>query len=77
MTVKEHIAGMLQQKLPALDLETVMSMLEIPPEKNMGDYAFPCFRLAPRVWVVVILILSDEKLKMFNAKLLILWHNLL
>ena len=37
MTVKEHIAGLLQQKLPTLDQETILSMLEIPPEKEMGE----------------------------------------
>lgn len=28
------------------DIESIEGFLEIPPEKEMGDYAFPCFRLA-------------------------------
>ncbi len=28
------------------DEETVMGLIEVPPEKEMGDYAFPCFRLS-------------------------------
>lgn len=29
-----------------LDFETVNRLIEIPPQENMGDYAFPCFTLA-------------------------------
>ncbi|MBR3058032.1 MAG: arginine--tRNA ligase [Clostridiales bacterium] len=29
-----------------LDLETVNRLVEIPPQDDMGDYAFPCFSLA-------------------------------
>ena len=28
------------------DLEEIKGFIEVPPSKNMGDYAFPCFRLA-------------------------------
>ncbi len=70
MTVKEHIAGMLQQKLPALDPETVMSMLEIPPEKEMGDYAFPCFRLAKEMRKAPALIAKDLAAELDGEELL-------
>lgn len=33
-------------KLTGLELETVLGAVEIPPEKKMGDLAFPCFVLA-------------------------------
>ncbi|MBQ7063500.1 MAG: arginine--tRNA ligase [Firmicutes bacterium] len=46
MTIKEFTAGKLQAVLPALDPETVQTILETPPDKKMADYAFPCFRLA-------------------------------
>lgn len=29
-----------------LETEKVLDMMEIPPQPNMGDYAFPCFQLA-------------------------------
>ena len=33
-----HVSG--------LDTADIMSAIEIPPNPNMGDYAFPCFKLA-------------------------------
>ena len=70
MTVKEHIAGMLQQKLPTLDLDTILSMLEIPPEKEMGDYAFPCFRLAKEMRKAPALIAKDTAEALAGEQLL-------
>lgn len=29
-----------------LDVEEIYSYIEVPPNKDMGDYAFPCFKLA-------------------------------
>ena len=29
-----------------IDADELVSYIEIPPNKNMGDYAFPCFKLA-------------------------------
>ena len=29
-----------------IDASEIMTYIEIPPSKNMGDYAFPCFKLA-------------------------------
>jgi len=29
-----------------LETEKVLDIMEIPPQPNMGDYAFPCFQLA-------------------------------
>lgn len=42
---KEEIAKIIEK---AIDLEYIelVSYIEVPKEKNMGDYAFPCFRLA-------------------------------
>ena len=33
-------------KAVQLDSEEIMQYIEIPPNKEMGDYAFPCFKLA-------------------------------
>ncbi len=43
---KLKIAEALAEKLEALTLEEILGMLEMPPEMSMGDYAFPCFKLA-------------------------------
>ena len=54
MDMKSRIAALLEsslkaqwpevQGLPAA--EDIRGLLEVPPSKEMGDYAFPCFRLA-------------------------------
>ncbi len=39
--ISERIA-----KATDLDIEEIASYIEIPPNREMGDYAFPCFKLA-------------------------------
>ena len=52
MDMKQIIAGRLADAAAAsfegcaLTAQDVAAMLEMPPEKKMGDYALPCFRLA-------------------------------
>ena len=43
---KQEIAELLAKELPELYLDEIKDMVEIPQDKKMGDYAFPCFRLA-------------------------------
>ena len=44
---KELIAGALEQVLDGkLKKEEISALLEVPPTPEMGDYAFPCFKLA-------------------------------
>jgi len=47
--MKELIAGILQKSLKEnkveIEKEKIISLLEIPPSPEMGDYAFPCFFL--------------------------------
>lgn len=59
MTIREFVAKALQQAVQDLDIQTVEDMLEIPPEKKMGDYAFPCFRLAKQFRKAPALIAQD------------------
>lgn len=42
---KQVIAQMIS-KATDVDYEEIKSYIEIPPNKEMGDYAFPCFKLA-------------------------------
>lgn len=43
---KERIAEIIQECVPELSLEEVKEIVEVPQDTGMGDYAFPCFRLA-------------------------------
>ena len=44
--MKELIVKKLSAALPDLTEEEINEMLECPPKPELGDYAFPCFRLA-------------------------------
>ena len=46
MDFKNEIAIILNNYLENLAMEDILSLIEIPPNVEMGDYAFPCFRLA-------------------------------
>lgn len=52
MAYQEHIAEVLarffeqQEMETGLDVATLTGLVEVPRDKSMGDYAFPCFRLA-------------------------------
>ncbi|MCG8482632.1 MAG: arginine--tRNA ligase [Clostridia bacterium] len=43
---KKEIAGMLALQITEMNENEIMDMIEIPPDSKMGDYAFPCFKLA-------------------------------
>ena len=46
LSIKKEIARILQQKLPDMSVEEIEASIEIPADSSLGDYAFPCFRLA-------------------------------
>lgn len=46
LNMKEKIAGLLAEHIEGLTAEEIAKMIEIPQDSKMGDYAFPCFRLA-------------------------------
>lgn len=43
---KEEIARLLYKNDIGLEYEEILNSLEIPPDNKMGDFAFPCFKLA-------------------------------
>ena len=43
---KEEIAKVLAEQVEGLELAEIMDMVEVPQDSRMGDYAFPCFKLA-------------------------------
>ncbi|HWQ77719.1 MAG TPA: arginine--tRNA ligase [Anaerovoracaceae bacterium] len=46
INIKEKIATVLAGAVEGLTSEEIRDMIEIPADSRMGDYAFPCFRLA-------------------------------
>ncbi|MCD1147986.1 arginine--tRNA ligase [Peptoniphilus sp. KCTC 25270] len=43
---KKIIAEKLHEEVPELEVDQFLSLIEIPPDSKMGDYAFPTFSLA-------------------------------
>lgn len=46
ISYKEKIAEILTPHIDGLEKEELMTMIEMPADSKMGDYAFPCFKLA-------------------------------
>lgn len=43
---KKRLSKKLSENIAQLTEEEILAMIEIPPDTKMGDFAFPCFRLA-------------------------------
>ncbi len=43
---KDQIAQSLQEHISQLSYEEIKAMVEVPAEAHMGDFSFPCFKLA-------------------------------
>ena len=46
MDFKLEVVKVLKTKIADLTEEEIVGLIEIPPNSDMGDYAFPCFKLA-------------------------------
>lgn len=46
ISYKEQIAQILAAQIEGLEKEEIVNMIETPADSKMGDYAFPCFKLA-------------------------------
>ena len=44
--MKTKIAELIAANVPDLSAEDITTLIEIPPKPELGDFAFPCFRLA-------------------------------
>lgn len=44
--MKNQIVNLLSQNIEVLTSEEISQLIEVPPKPEMGDFAFPCFRLA-------------------------------
>ena len=43
---KDKVIELLDEKISSLSVEEIEGLIEVPPSYDMGDYAFPTFRLA-------------------------------
>lgn len=55
----KYEAAKLVAKAADMDIDEVMGMIEVPANKEMGDYAFPCFKLAKKFRKAPNLIAAD------------------
>ncbi|MBE6025520.1 MAG: arginine--tRNA ligase [Clostridiales bacterium] len=46
INLKEEIAKLISEQVADLNFDEIKNMIETPQDSKMGDYAFPCFRLA-------------------------------
>ena len=44
--MKNKIIELLSAQIDSMNAEEINGLLEIPPKAEMGDFAFPCFKLA-------------------------------
>ena len=70
MYCKDYVAQELAKCLPELELAQIAEGIEIPKEKTMGDYAFPCFRLAKTLRKAPNLIAQDVTAKLEGSEIL-------
>ncbi len=46
INVKEQIAQLLAEHIEGMNADEIEALIEIPTDTSLGDYAFPCFKLA-------------------------------
>lgn len=64
ISIKNEIAKLLKANIDFLTVEEIEAMIEIPQESSMGDYAFPCFKLAKELHKAPPMIAADLKEKL-------------
>ena len=60
----ENIISQKMSKVSGIDSEELMQYIEIPPNADMGDFAFPCFKLAKVMRKSPMAIAEELKLKL-------------
>ena len=66
---KEELAKLIAEHIDGLSAEEIHGMLEVPQASNMGDYAFPCFKLAKTLRKAPPLIAADIAAKIEGSQL--------
>ena len=57
--MKEKIIGILINVIDFMSEDQIAEFIEQPPKKELGDYAFPCFRLAKELHKAPQMIAAD------------------
>ena len=70
MDFKKEIAELLKTNLAQLEYEELLEMIEVPPNSRMGDFAFPCFKLAKILRKSPVVIAQDLAEAIKDTKLL-------
>ena len=68
--MKNQIVNLLSQNIEVLSSEEISQLIEIPPKPEMGDFAFPCFRLAKSYHKAPPIIAQDLKESIGNQAFL-------
>ncbi len=61
--MKNKITDLIANNVEGLSKEDIFSLIEIPPKPELGDFAFPCFRLAKTMRKAPQMIAGDIKEK--------------
>ena len=59
--MKNKIIDLLAAQIEGMSKEDISATIEIPPKPEMGDFAFPCFRLAKTMHKAPNMIAADIK----------------
>ena len=65
--MKEKIINIISKET-GLSTEEIKNLIEIPPQQEMGDYAFPCFTLAKKEKKSPLLIAEDLSKKLIKKE---------
>ncbi|WDV47339.1 arginine--tRNA ligase [Clostridiaceae bacterium M8S5] len=63
---KKHLLEALQNEVKEMSIEELEKLVEVPPNYDMGDYAFPCFKLA-KIFRKAPNIIAEELAKKLEA----------
>lgn len=59
--MKSKIVDLIAKNIEGLSIEDIAALIEIPPKPELGDFAFPCFRLAKTMRKAPQMIAADIK----------------
>ena len=68
-SIKKQIADVLSEQIEGLDVSEIEALIEIPANSEMGDYAFPCFKLAKSMHKAPNLIAAEIAEKISSSSL--------
>ena len=69
INVKQQIAEVLAEKIKGMSAQDIEGLIEVPADTSLGDYAFPCFKLAKLMRKAPNLIAADIAAEIGNCDL--------